>query len=99
MTGKCEVCKTYTEIEEHHCMGGRTGNRKTSNKYPELKFMLCATGCHRGTNGGAWEERRGAEAEADRTSEVCGQAWHGIVDEVIWEELSVMVEVTDGVPL
>lgn len=51
MTGKCEVCKQIAEIEEHHCMGGRTGNRKISDKYPELKFMLCARGCHRGTNG------------------------------------------------
>ncbi len=50
MLGKCFVCSSYQEMEEHHCMGGRTGNRKTSRKYPELQFTLCHD-CHRGTNG------------------------------------------------
>lgn len=51
MIGPCEVCKRTSELENHHCMGGRTGHRKKSDKYPELQFMLCAHGCHRGTNG------------------------------------------------
>lgn len=50
MIGTCEVCKRIAELEEHHCIGG-PGRRKITDKYPELKFMLCGTGCHRGTNG------------------------------------------------
>ncbi len=50
MIGQCYECHTYQEIEQHHCMGGRTGDRKTSRKYPELQFDLCYK-CHQGTNG------------------------------------------------
>lgn len=48
MTGKCENCKTYTELEVHHCLPGK--DRKECDKHLELKFMMCGK-CHRGTNG------------------------------------------------
>lgn len=83
MLGKCAACGAYRDLEEHHCMGGRTGNRKKSDKYPELKFDLCHD-CHQGTNGVHGKNGAALALKLKRIGQTRFVAKHGMVK---WMEL------------